>query len=168
MVRRLLLYSAPVVGKSSSQRRDRPLCANNEALFNASCCFCLRRKAVYQRFGAPAGPSCQRKGLQDKGAWYVSLCLIRLPSSEKVCLKRRMFFVWAEYPRFNAGTDFQLQRITVSQRPESFSFAKECRAETLYSASVCEGKPCINASGPRPAFRRPGRWMQAGGIHFRR
>ena len=104
----------------------------------------------------PAGPSCQRKGLQDKGAWYVSLCLIRLPSSEKVCLKRRMFFVWAEYPRFNAGTDFQLQRITVSQRPESFSFAKECRAATLYSASVCEGKPCISAPGPPAGLQAAG------------
>ena len=42
----------------------------------------------------------------------------------------------------------------VSQRPYILLFAKESLVSAL--------------RGPRPAFRRPGRWMQAGGIHFRR
>ena len=87
------------------------------------------RKAVYQRFGAPAGPSCQRKGLQDKGALYVGLCFIRLSSSEKAAL--------------NVGTG------------PFVPIMKLC--STLHAASVCEGKPCINASGPRPGRRVKGK-----------
>ena len=78
---------------------------------------------------ACAGPSCQRKGFQDKGAWYVGLCFIRLPSSEKAAL--------------NVGTG------------PFVPIMKLC--STLHAASVCEGKPCINASGPRPGRRVKGK-----------
>ena len=69
------------------------------------------RKAVYQRFGAPAGPSCQRKGLQDKGAWYVGFCFIRLLSLEKAAL--------------NAGTGLCVR------------IMKLC--STFHADSVCKG-----------------------------
>ena len=87
VVRRCQLYSAPVFGKNVVQTPGQALFVENKAVFNASCCFCLQKKALFQRVVGPR-------------------------------------------------------------------FAKEGRVSTLW--------------GPRPAFRRPGRWMQAGGIHFRR
>ena len=57
VVRRTLPYSAPVFGKSMAQTPGQALFAGNKAVFNASFCFRLRRKAVYQRSGAPGQPS---------------------------------------------------------------------------------------------------------------
>ena len=87
VVRRCQLYSAPVFGKSMVQTPGQALFVENKAVFNASCCFCLRKKALFQRVVGPR-------------------------------------------------------------------FAKEGRVSTLW--------------GPRSAFRRPGRWMQAAAIHSRR
>ena len=87
VVRRCQLYSAPVFGKNMVQTPGQALFVENKAVFNASCCFCLRKKALFQRVVGPR-------------------------------------------------------------------FAKEGRVSTLW--------------GPRPAFRRPGRWMQAAAIHSRR
>ena len=42
-----------------------------------------------------AGPSCQRKGWQDKGAWYVGLCVIRLPPLEEAWLNALFFLSFA-------------------------------------------------------------------------
>ena len=87
VVRRSLRYSAPVFGKNMVQTPGQALFVENKAVFNASCCFCLQKKALFQRVVGPR-------------------------------------------------------------------FAKEGRVSTLW--------------GPRPAFRRPGRWMQAAAIHSRR
>ena len=75
-----------------------------------------------------AGPSCQRKGWQDKGALYVGFCLIRLSPLEKV---------WLNAPFFR-------------------SFAEDNRISRLYSASVGEGKPCINALGHPASLQAAG------------
>ena len=63
------------------------------------------------------------------GALYVGFCFIRLPSLKRAWLNALFFFLFAENMSFS----------------------------TPYSASVCEGRPCINAPGPPAAFERPGR-----------
>ena len=74
---------------------------------------------------ACAGPSCQRKGFQDKGGVVRRPLLYPVPAFGKVCLK--------------AGTG------------PCVPIMKLC--STLHTDSVCEGKSCINAPGP-PAGRR--------------
>ena len=59
---------------------------------------------------------------------YVGFCLIRLPSLEKV---------WLNAPFF-------------------LSFVEDNRISRLYSAFVCEGKPCINALGPPASLQAAG------------
>ena len=60
------------------------------------------------------------------GALYVGFCFIRLPSLERAWLNALFFLLFAENMPFS----------------------------TLYSAPICEGKPCINALVPPPACLR--------------
>ena len=104
---------------------------------------------------ACAGPSCQRKGLQDKGALCFGLSLIRRPFSEKIWLKRRMVFVCAETAAFQ-HRGFRLQKTTLFSRLHSASVYKKrpyalfcfrLRRMTVYQRSGAPGQPSGGRAG---------------------
>ena len=113
---------------------------------NARTYFCLRRKALYQRSGAPGRPSGGRAGGCKQAEFTSAVKRSSHRTSPASC---------TECP---ALTCFCVTRaVARSGRVSTHGFLLFTK-DNLVSA----------LRGPRPAFRRPGRWMQAGGIHFRR